>query len=384
MEIIMSVLKKRNGRYSLRFTRTVDGDREQKEVGLRTNKKRIAESLKSRLDADQERGKINVFSGFDFREWKSGKKADKSAIKKTVDLAREEYLKDKSHLSPKTILGYRSVIKQLSDFLGQGFYVCKLTDEDIAEFLDQENISLVSKHSYLKTIKAFCSWLEKKQFIKSNPAKEVNLPKSPDDLANIIIDEEDLNYLLAIHHGYISDHKKNGHINDPEKEQAWFSYLVKFAFYTGLRRQEIVNIKWGHIDLKNKLIHVVDGKGAKSRSVIILKSLYPILKKWKELSNSRDTRYVFESINSTRSFSKKKHPENVSKAFKVIVKESELCEDIRFHSLRHSYATHMLNIGFQIIYIKELMGHSSIKTTLRYTHLVPQSILKFAKQHGKA
>ena len=379
----MSVLRKRSGRYSLRFTRTFDGVRVQKEVGLRTDKKRIAESLKSRLDADQQRGKIDVFNGFDFRDWKKGKSTKKVASKQTLDACREDYLKNKAHLSPKTIVVYGNVIKLFGEFMGKGFYVNRLSDEDIAEFLDQEHISLVSKHSYLRTIKAFCSWMKEKSYIKTNPAKEVKLPKSHDDLANIILDEDDLDHVLKVHQNYISEHKRKGNINDPDREQGWFPFLVKLAFYTGLRRKEIINVKWRHVDFNNKLIHVVNGKGGKSRSVIILKSLYPVLKKWKNMTDSRDNRYVFESINSTRGLSKMKDPENISKAFKTIVKKSELSNDIRFHSLRHSYATYMLNTGFDIMHIKELMGHSSLKTTQRYTHLVPQSILRFAEKHGK-
>jgi integrase len=144
--------------------------------------------------------------------------------------------------------------------------------------------------------------------------------------------------------------------------------LYRFAFYSGMRLSEIVNLEWDDIDRKAKLIRVKnkDGFTTKSKRERIIPISKPLKKILKSVKSSGS--YVFskngEKFNTTYA----------SRAFKKCVRSLDIDDKIHFHTLRHSFASNIVQKGGSLYAVKELLGHTSIKTTEAYSHLTQQEL----------
>ena len=143
----------------------------------------------------------------------------------------------------------------------------------------------------------------------------------------------------------------------------------QFAFYTGMRLSEIVNLRWSEVDLTEEIIHVKNTvdfttKSKKERSIPINPTLKEILiKKFPKIISIERNNYVF----TKRGF--KLNGDYLTKGFKKCIHLSKLNPDLHFHDLRHSFASNMAIKGVSIFIIKELLGHQDVKTTQIYSHL---------------
>lgn len=133
--------------------------------------------------------------------------------------------------------------------------------------------------------------------------------------------------------------------------------IVMFALTTGLRRAEILSLKWEDIDIKHGIINIRHTKSGKDRIVHLRSFLERILK---ECYNSSDGTYVFCN-------EQKQAYKSINSLFQNIVKRTKL-EHFSFHTLRHTAASDMLDMGVDIVTVKEILGHSDLKVTLRYAH----------------
>lgn len=138
--------------------------------------------------------------------------------------------------------------------------------------------------------------------------------------------------------------------------------LIALAYGAGLRVAEIVKIKIQDLDMHRGLLFVRQGKGSKDRLTMIPRQLAPALE---EIVGVRDyMNWLFES--------ERGGPITVRTAQKVMADAMEkacIQKPATFHSLRHSFATHLIENGTDIRYVQELLGHKSILTTQRYTHV---------------
>jgi integrase len=137
--------------------------------------------------------------------------------------------------------------------------------------------------------------------------------------------------------------------------------LIILAVHTGMRRGEIFDLKWEHIDLKNRLIEILDTKNGDQRVVPINKTL---LQAFLRLPRSVHTPYVFPGLNGKRLT-------DIKTSFLRSRTKAGL-EGLRFHDLRHTFASHLVMAGVDLTTVKELLGHKSIKMTERYSHLSPR------------
>jgi integrase/recombinase XerD len=136
--------------------------------------------------------------------------------------------------------------------------------------------------------------------------------------------------------------------------------VIKLLYSSGLRLQELVDLKRENIDFDRNLINVSLGKGKKDRITLLSDSLKNDLLKYYS-SNDFKTKYLFEGRKAK--YSKKSVQEILNKlGVKARIK-------ITPHMLRHSFATHLLEAGIDIRYIQKLLGHSDLKTTKIYTHV---------------
>lgn len=144
--------------------------------------------------------------------------------------------------------------------------------------------------------------------------------------------------------------------------------IIKLLYSSGLRLSELINLKVCDLELEERIGWVRKGKGAKDRMFIISSKLIDELKEY--LKNKKDFDYVFSGRNGKMS------ERNVQKIIKVAAKKAGIEKKISTHTLRHSFATHLLEAGENIRKIQELLGHSNLSTTQIYTHVSTEELKK--------
>ncbi len=142
------------------------------------------------------------------------------------------------------------------------------------------------------------------------------------------------------------------------------------AYSAGLRVSEVVKIKITDIDSDRMQIRIESAKGKKDRMCTLGKATLQLLRDY--VTEYKPKTYLFEGQDPTEHYSNRSAQIIFNDAFKKL----GLPPNISFHSLRHSYATHLLENGTDIKYIQELLGHNDIKTTLRYTHVSKKELGK--------
>ena len=145
--------------------------------------------------------------------------------------------------------------------------------------------------------------------------------------------------------------------------------VLMFLYYTGVRVNEIVNLKWEDIDFQRGTIHIKTAKGDKERVVFF----HEKLKSFIEYFNLKKEGYVFLS-----NFGKKYDKRTVQAIVKNASRKAGISKKVAPHILRHSFATHLLEAGADIRHIQKLLGHTSLQTTQIYTHVANKDIKKLA------
>jgi len=135
--------------------------------------------------------------------------------------------------------------------------------------------------------------------------------------------------------------------------------ILIVALNTGMRRGEILNLEWKQIDLNKRLIKVENTKSGNNRIIPVNESLYQELLKAKNM-NGR-SRFVFPNPETGQPYTE------VKKSFKNACRKA-MIDDMRFHDLRHTFATRLVESGVDLITVRDLLGHFSVRITQRYTH----------------
>ncbi len=136
--------------------------------------------------------------------------------------------------------------------------------------------------------------------------------------------------------------------------------IIIVALFTGMRKSEILNLKWKDVDFSKRMIYLLDTKNGEKREVYINDIVYSTLL---GVKRNPDSPYVFCKKNG-------KPYGNVRKSFAAALKNAGV-KDFRFHDLRHTFASQLVMTGIDLKTVQELLGHKDFKMTLRYTHLSP-------------
>lgn len=144
--------------------------------------------------------------------------------------------------------------------------------------------------------------------------------------------------------------------------------IITIAYSAGLRVSEVVNLKITDIDSDRMQVFVAKAKGKKDRLVTLSHYALKILREYYVAYKPK--RWLFEGEQRGEPYSAR----SAQEIFKTVYRKLGLPSNITFHSLRHSFATHLLENGTDIKYIQDLLGHNDIKTTLRYTHVSKKAI----------
>jgi integrase/recombinase XerD len=160
--------------------------------------------------------------------------------------------------------------------------------------------------------------------------------------------------------------------------------ILYLLYGCGLRNQELINLKWSHIDRAANVIYVVQGKGRKDRKVQLFPDLIRVLTEYyRSYPELKCSEYLLKG-QLTSQYSQK----SVNEVLKQLAKKAGIKRNVHAHLLRHGYASHMLDAGVDLRTIQELLGHSSSKTTEIYTHVSKKHIantispMTLALRHG--
>ncbi|MFX0088082.1 MAG: site-specific tyrosine recombinase/integron integrase [Candidatus Hodarchaeota archaeon] len=264
------------------------------------------------------------------------------------------FLEIEKGYSPKTIREYSYDLKMFDKNLklnGITKTIENATTADLRRFFlhlkRDKSYSPRSLHRKICSIKSFYKFLKKEGFVSINPAENIESPKIPKSLPTTISIEETLALLAT---------PKN--VRDK---------TILFLLYgTGLRVSELSNLDVDQLDLENRIIHVVAGKGNKDRIIPLPDLIIPILENYitERNSNFKDSALILNRSGNRLT------PRSIQRIVKKYKKEAGLDDKVVTpHTLRHAFATHLLSNSVDIRVIQELLGHASLSTTQLYTHV---------------
>ena len=261
--------------------------------------------------------------------------------------------------SENTIKSYNNDLKKFNNFNKKN--IEKINDNDIKnyiKFLNKENNDTKTISHNISTLRSFYKFLLIEKKIKTNPMEYIELPKTKKSLPKTLSIEE-IDKLLDIN------------LIDA------FSYrnkaMLELMYSSGLRVSELVNVNIHDIDTSNCIIRIM-GKGSKERIVPLgdyaIKYIEIYIKEYREkLIKKEINNYLF-----LNNHGKKMTRQGFFKILKQIAKEKNIKTEFSPHTLRHSFATHLLNGGADLRSIQEMLGHESISTTQIYTHVSKEKL----------
>jgi site-specific recombinase XerD len=182
--------------------------------------------------------------------------------------------------------------------------------------------------------------------------KDIPHPKRPKTLPVILSPEEVLRVFAAI-------------------RAVNYKAIIATAYAAGLRISEVCALQVSDIDSQRMRIHVRSGKGKKDRYVMLGESLLALLRQYYQAVRPQGG-YLFPGQKPQQHIS----TTAVSLVLRKVIRETGLSKKVTMHTLRHCFATHLLEAGTDIRILQVLLGHSSIRTTLRYTHITDRLIQK--------
>ncbi len=276
------------------------------------------------------------------------------------------YLKLEKGLSDNTVISYENDIKKLSKHCLELELKnpIKITKEDISEFIFQiakTDYNPKSQARLISGIRGFYNFLLLEDYISKNPADLVEAPKTQRNLPEIL-SEGEINDLI-------------GQIDRSTKEGERNRIIIETLYGCGLRVSELISLKISDLFLEESVIKVL-GKGDKQRFVPIANETNDIIKFY--LNEIRGLFPFIKGEEDTLFVNRRGRQLTRVMIFTIIknlVKELGINKKISPHTFRHSYATHLLDGGADLLDIQLLLGHASIATTEIYLH-TNQSKLK--------
>lgn len=266
------------------------------------------------------------------------------------------YLEFEKGLSKITLIDYKDDFKSFLKYFPYIDDTSKLNENLLIEFTFKMSLDYLKSNSIerrVSTIKNFYIFLEKEDIehnLISGPLEKIKKTK-----------------LLP---QYLTQEETNILINTPDistKEGIEEKIIIDLLYYCGLRVSELVNLKLKDINAEDKLIKV-SGKGNVERIIPIKQDALDIIKIY--ITNVRSKR----DINHSKSLLINEHGNNLTRQkiysiVKKVASRTSINKEIHPHTLRHSFATHLLENGAEIRAVQEMLGHSKVSTTQIYTHL---------------
>ena len=256
------------------------------------------------------------------------------------------HLAHEQGLSPHTIAAYGSDLRQWDLWLGeQGLEAAGELNADHVRLalLGRTDLAGASLQRKLAALRALLSYLTEKKCIATNPARLVPTPRAAKPLPRVLTEEQTAAFLAAL------DGRER--------------LLMELIYGCGLRVSEAVGLCWGQVDLDTPCLRI-HGKGGKDRVVPLVRHLVLALTPYRVAHEHAPQNPVFPGPKG-----KALSVRSVQRLARKAWLTAGLPAKATPHTLRHCFATHLLGNGAYLRAIQELLGHSSLSTTQRYTHL---------------
>jgi len=291
-----------------------------------------------------------------------------------------DYLTYERNVSPNTIAAYRDDLESFTGFLCDDYFTMARDQLELARVdhlavrsylahLSRRKLSRSSMARHLSALRTFFKWLVREGAADANPARGVATPKREKHLPAVmqtsdvalLLEQADTSTTLGL------------------RDAAW----LELMYASGLRISEVVGIDIDDLELRSRLVKV-HGKGSKERIVPFGTKAEAALRAYiavrGELSDDPEEQAMFVNYRGGRITTR-----SVRRLFDGYLRKAALRAGISPHTMRHSFATHLLNAGADLRAIQELLGHASLSTTQKYTHLNDwQLIAVYKKAHPRA
>ena len=277
-----------------------------------------------------------------------------------------EYLKYERRVSVNTVDSYGENLLLLKNYTNK--YLISLKKEDIKDFLDNVEATPRTKAHYLTVFNSFYKYLVFMDKIKNNPCDGIKAPKLEKKLPTYLTNEE-IAKLFNIRLTKPVDYRNKA--------------ILEVMYATGARISEVINLELNQIDFEECIIRVV-GKGKKERIIplddVAIDALDNYINNYRPFLIKNETcNYVFLNKNG-----EKISRQMIFKILKNLANKAGITKEISPHTLRHSFASNLLNNGADLRVIQELLGHENLETTEIYSHLQNKKIKDDYNNHPHA
>ena len=276
------------------------------------------------------------------------------------------YLLIEKGLSSNSIKAYKIDIKKFLLWLSRSNKPSfkKICESDLNEYIAymfKNKLSSSSVNRNISSIKAFYLFLIKRKIIMISPAAEIITPKQerylPTSMSELEVEK------------LLNSPKSSIRIEIRDKA------MIEMLYATGMRISELVNLKLNNVDINRCVVKVL-GKGSKERLIPFGENALEALNLYLNIRPSSNSKEVFLS-NRKRRLSRVTFWQRI----KTYLKRENLKLSISPHTLRHAFATHLLNRGADLRSVQLLLGHSDLSTTQIYTHIAKQRLSDVLKKH---
>ncbi|NIP37785.1 MAG: tyrosine recombinase XerC [Candidatus Dadabacteria bacterium] len=282
------------------------------------------------------------------------------------------YLSTERNYSANTLRAYGKDLAEFAEFLQSKNLACDLNDIDDSHvrifmgLLNTKNSKSTIERK-LASLRAFFEYLQRDKIIKANPAKLIPAPKKEKKLPVFLSVDE---MFRLIDQGIYKGVKGL-------RDKA----ILELMYSSGIRVGELVNLKFDNLNLEKNELKLL-GKGNKERIVPVgkkaIESLLEYLQKREILKPGTD--YIFINNRGTKISER-----SIGRIVKKFAEAASLSKNISPHALRHSFATHLLGSGADLRAIQDMLGHSSLSVTQKYTHTSIERIMDvYDKTHPRS
>ncbi len=286
------------------------------------------------------------------------------------------YLEVEKNVSVHTLKSYSIDLRQFFDFLNKsaGIHdineITHLTLRAFLAHLQKKGLLRSTINRKLAALRSFFKYLCREKFIRINPVKHIITPKMAKKLPSFL-DKDEVDKLLSA----------------PDSKKTFIGFrdkaILELLYSTGIRVAELIGLNKDDIDFVGGMIKVI-GKGRKERIVPVGDTALSIIQKYLELriehSMKSHQRALFITNKGMRISS-----ENIRRIINLYIRMTSIRKKISPHTLRHTFATHLLEAGADLRSIQEMLGHVNLSTTQIYTHLTTERLKKiYDKTHPRA
>jgi integrase len=363
----MATLRKISGNYYLYFY-DKHRDPKKKSYALGVSRQTAAEEAKKRLEKKYAQGKFDPWRGDPFI-------ADERAESISVNQAIRQFLNEKrSRVREGTVETYKQQLEAWEAKLPIGLMTADIRSQNLRPYVYAEGIANATKRKRYRHLRVFLNWACSSGYLDRSPLDDVQQPREKKK-EKPVLTPGDMETLLSV----IDEHRKTTTDAAGRKPDVqWLKDVIVISMYTGLRRGEIASALWKDVDLEAETLSVRnrpdpetetgETKTGDERTVPLRGPALDRVQRMHQRFDGGDEpagdRHLIEDRNDDRV-----RPNRITQRFSDFVAKADIDDRVSFHTLRHSCVSMLGARGVPMRVIQEIVGHQSITTTERYSHL---------------